>query len=80
MAAMDMVAPASYLAMLHPLRAGAAVSLDVHPRLQLDMTLGIIRLSHRTLVPATEHAFAIVRAYFSRIASEVSAFALHGAT
>lgn len=68
----DMISPSTYNAMLQPLKANAVVALDVYPALNLDMTLGIVRLALRTLVPSTEHAFEIIRSYFIKIDKEIA--------
>ena len=54
-----MVSPSTYNAlMLQPLKSGAVVALTTSIQsLILDMTLGIVRLALRTLVPSTEQAF-----------------------
>jgi DNA-binding transcriptional LysR family regulator len=70
-ASSDAIAPSTDIAVISALRAGTMVALDVEPRLDLDMTLGIVRHVGRTLVPAAERAFAIVRAYFADVAQEV---------
>ncbi len=72
----NMVSPSTYNAMLQPLKSGAVVALDVNPKLNLDMTLGIVRLALRTLVPSTEQAFEIIRNYFINIDNELSDYIL----
>jgi DNA-binding transcriptional LysR family regulator len=66
----DAIAPLSDIAALAPLRARAIVRLDVKPAPDLDMTLGIVRRTGRTLVPAAERAFRLVRAYFAAAAGK----------
>ncbi|KQN48807.1 hypothetical protein ASE98_05315 [Pseudomonas sp. Leaf48] len=72
----NMISPSTYNAMLQPLKSKAVVALDVYPKLDLDMTLGIVRLALRTLVPSTEQAFGIIRNYFVEIEKEVAEYAL----
>jgi DNA-binding transcriptional LysR family regulator len=69
-ASSDAIAPLSDIAALAPLRARAIVRLDVKPAPGLDMTLGVVRRTGRTLVPAAERAFRIVRAYFADAAAK----------
>ncbi|MGJ7505888.1 hypothetical protein [Variovorax sp. GT1P44] len=52
------------------------VPIDMTPRLDLDLTLGIVHRAGRTLVPATSRAFEFVRASFANAAAEISR--LHG--
>lgn len=66
------IAPSTDLAVLSALQAGRVVALDVAPALELEMTLGIIRRAGRTLVPAADRAFAIVRRFFTDAADEIS--------
>lgn len=75
-AATDMITPSTYIAMLNPLRSKSIVSLDVTPRPNLDMKLGIIRLKLRTLVPSADQAFDIIRKYFLCADEEISRHAL----
>jgi DNA-binding transcriptional LysR family regulator len=72
LASSDAVAPSTDLAVLGPLRTGVLVPIDVTPRLDLDMTLGVIHRAGRTLAPATEHAFDFVRASFANAAAEIA--------
>lgn len=72
LASSDAVAPSTAIAVLDPLNAGIVVPIDVTPRLDLDLTLGIIHRSGRTLVPATSHAFEFVRASFANAAAEIT--------
>jgi len=48
------------------------VVLDVDPPLDLALTLGIIRRAGRTLVPAADRAFAIVRRFFADAAAQIA--------
>jgi DNA-binding transcriptional LysR family regulator len=64
----DAIAPATDIAVATTLRAGTVAPLDVVPRLDLELTLGIVRRTGRTLVPAAEHAFALVRRFFAEAA------------
>jgi DNA-binding transcriptional LysR family regulator len=64
----DAIAPATDISIATALRAGTVGPLDVFPRLELELTLGIVRRTGRTLVPAAEHAFALVRRYFAEAA------------
>ncbi|CAB3805489.1 HTH-type transcriptional regulator CynR [Paraburkholderia caffeinitolerans] len=57
----DAVLPSTDFAMLASQRAGRVVTLHVMPLLDMELTLGIVRLKGRTLIPAAERAFAIVR-------------------
>ena len=68
----DAVIPATDLAMVEAMRSGEAVALDVVPSLALEMTLGIVRRRGRTLVPAAERAFEIVRAHFGEVSREIA--------
>ena len=68
----DAVAPSTAIAMVSELSAGRLVALDVAPSLDLDLTLGIIRRRGRTLVPAAEQAFAIVRRFFADATREIA--------
>jgi DNA-binding transcriptional LysR family regulator len=71
--ASDAVVPATHLSMIDALRAGEVVILDVDPPLDdLEMTLGIVRRQGRTLVPAAERAFEIVRTQFAEAAREIA--------
>ncbi|MGJ7516065.1 LysR family transcriptional regulator [Pseudomonas baetica] len=67
-----MISPSTYNAMHQPLKNKTVVALDVYPPLKLDMTLGIVRLAFRTLVPSTEHAFEIIRNYFVKLDKEIA--------
>lgn len=67
------ILPSTHIAMLQPLRQNHIVQLDVTPRLAFDLTLGIIRLSHRTLVPSAEKAFKSIRDYFNKVKIEIDA-------
>jgi DNA-binding transcriptional LysR family regulator len=65
LASSDAIAPSTGIAFASALQAGTVVALDVAPRLELALTLGIVRRTGRTLVPAAEHAFALVRRFFA---------------
>lgn len=72
-ASSDAIVPATDIAMLAAVRSGVMATLDVTPPLALDMTLGIVRPSQRTLAPATEKAFGLVRRLFDAVAGEIAA-------
>ncbi|MFM9924921.1 LysR family transcriptional regulator [Variovorax sp. H27-G14] len=74
----DAIAPSTDIAVISALSAGTMVALDVEPRLDLDMTLGIVRRAGRTLLPAAERAFDIVRAYFADAAQQIAQQRGHG--
>jgi DNA-binding transcriptional LysR family regulator len=57
----DAIVPATDFAMLAALKAGKAQLINVTPQLDMELTLGIVRLKGRTLIPAAERAFDIVR-------------------
>jgi hypothetical protein len=64
LAASDAVLPSTSISTVLQVAAGQVVALDVDPPLDLEMSLGVVRRTGRTLPPAAEHAFAIVRRYF----------------
>ena len=69
----DAVVPATDLAMVDALRASEVIVLDVDPPLDdLDMILGIVWRQGRTLVPAADRAFELVRAYFADAVREIA--------
>jgi len=72
LASSDAVAPSTAIAVLDPLNAGVVVPLDVTPRLDLDLTLGIVHRAGRTLVPASARAFEFIRASFANAAAEIA--------
>ncbi|CAG9183098.1 HTH-type transcriptional regulator CynR [Cupriavidus laharis] len=72
-ASSDSIVPATDISMLAAMRSGAVMALDVMPPLELDMTLGIVRQSQRTLAPATEKAYGLVRSLFAAAAADISA-------
>jgi len=72
LASSDAVLPSTDIAVLGPLNAGVVVPIDVTPRLDLDLTLGIVHRAGRTLVPAATRAFEFVRASFANVATEIS--------
>jgi hypothetical protein len=57
----DAIVTSTDFAMLGALRSKDTQLLSVTPRLDMELTLGIVRLKGRTLVPAAEQAFAIVK-------------------
>lgn len=57
----DAIVTSTDFAMLSALQSGEVKQLDVAPQMDMALTLGIVRLKGRTLVPAAERAFAIVR-------------------
>jgi DNA-binding transcriptional LysR family regulator len=57
----DAIVSTTDISMLAPLKARKAQQLDVAPQFDMELTLGIVRLKGRTLIPASERAFAIVR-------------------
>ncbi len=67
----DAVTPATDIAVVLEMAAGRVVPLDVQPPLDLEMQLGIVRRAGRTLPPAAERAFAIVRRFFADAAREI---------
>lgn len=68
----DAIAPSTDISVVAALGNGTIVGLDVEPRLDLQMTLGIVRHAGRTLAPAAQRAFAIVRDYFADAARQVA--------
>lgn len=72
LASSDSVTPSTAIAVLDPLNAGVVVPIDVTPRLDLDLTLGIIHRAGRTLAPACSRAFEFVRASFANAGAEIS--------
>jgi DNA-binding transcriptional LysR family regulator len=72
LASSDAVTPSTAIAVLDPLKAGVVVPIDVTPRLDLDLTLGIVHRAGRTLVPAAARAFDFVRASFANAAGELA--------
>jgi len=65
--ATDAIIPAIELTMLHELRDGTVVALDVVPALDAELVLGIVQRAGRTQVPAAARAFDFVRQYFAAI-------------
>lgn len=57
----DAIVTSTDFAMLSALQSGEVEQLDVTPQMDMALTLGIVRLKGRTLVPAAERAFDIVR-------------------
>jgi DNA-binding transcriptional LysR family regulator len=72
-ASSDSIAPTTDISMLGAVRSGVVMALDVTPPLELDLTLGIVRPSQRTLAPATEKAFGLVRSLLATAAAEIAA-------
>lgn len=70
----DAIVPTTFLAMLNPLRVGSVKAIDVHPKLELDMTLGIVRIALRTIAPSAQQSFTIIRSYFESIEKEIAAY------
>ncbi|SAK82881.1 LysR family transcriptional regulator [Caballeronia calidae] len=64
----DAVVTSTDFAMLAAIRNAKAVLLNVTPQLDMELTLGMVRLKGRTLVPAAERAFAIIRERLSTVA------------
>ncbi|HEY2605984.1 LysR family transcriptional regulator [Paraburkholderia sp. RL18-103-BIB-C] len=62
----DAIVPSTDHAMLAGIRTGRIESIDLAPRLDMELTIGIVRLKGRTLIPAAERAFAIVRERLAR--------------
>ncbi|KXU87448.1 LysR family transcriptional regulator [Paraburkholderia monticola] len=60
-ASSDAIVTSTDFAMLGALRNNEMQALDVTPQPDMELTLGIVRLKGRTLIPAAEQAFAIVR-------------------
>src|ERR1700751_4417805 len=67
----DAIAPGTDVSVVTALRAGTLVRLDVHPPMNVQLTLGIVERAGRTRVPAVERAFEIVRAHFVSVARAV---------
>lgn len=67
----DAVLPATDVSTVLQISAGQLVALDVAPRLDLDLTLGVVHRAGRTLPPAARRAFAIVRRYFADAEHEI---------
>lgn len=57
----DAIVTSTDFAMLGAVRNQTAALLRVTPQPDMELTLGIVRLKGRTLVPAAERAFAIIR-------------------
>jgi DNA-binding transcriptional LysR family regulator len=72
LAASDAVLPSTGISAVLEVAAGRLVALDVHPPLDLQMSLGVVRRAGRTLPPAAQRAFAIVRRYFEDAEREMS--------
>ncbi|OBA09783.1 hypothetical protein A9988_03855 [Acinetobacter calcoaceticus] len=70
----DAIAPSTYIAMLNLLKSNQIIQLDVKPDLKINMTLGIIRLSNRTITPSSIKAFQIIRDYFFNKTNEIKKY------
>jgi hypothetical protein len=68
----DALVPGTDISRVVEVAAGQMVVLDVDPPLDLALTLGIIRRAGRTLVPAADRAFAIVRRFFADAAAQIA--------
>jgi DNA-binding transcriptional LysR family regulator len=68
----DAIAPGTDISVVLEMAAGRVVALDVQPPLDLELPLGIVRRAGRTLAPAAERAFAIVRRFFADAAKEIA--------
>ena len=72
LAASDAILPSTDISTVLQVAAGQLVALDVDPPLDLDLTLGVVRRAGRTLAPAAQRAFAIVRRYFADAEKEIA--------
>lgn len=70
----EVIFPTTFLAMIKLLRDKSVTLLDVQPAFELDLTLGIVTLRHRTLAPAAEQSFSIIREYFRAIEQEIATY------
>ncbi|AMO24539.1 LysR family transcriptional regulator [Ramlibacter solisilvae] len=68
----DALVPGTDISRVVEMGAGKVVALGVEPPLDLALTLGIIRRAGRTLVPAADRAFAIVRRFFADAERELA--------
>lgn len=66
--------PTTFLAMLKLLRQKSVAVIDVQPPFELDLTLGIVTIRHRTLAPAAQQSFSIIRSYFESVEKEIAAY------
>ncbi|NLP63796.1 LysR family transcriptional regulator [Paraburkholderia sacchari] len=67
----DAIVSYTDFAMFAGIAAGSIEPIDVVPQLDMKLTLGIVRLKGRTLIPAAERAFAIVRERLVRPAQAI---------
>lgn len=68
----DAVLPSTDIAVMSPLSTGVVVPIDVTPRLDMEMTLGIVHRSGRTLIPAASRAFDFIRKSFADAADRIA--------
>jgi DNA-binding transcriptional LysR family regulator len=66
----DVVVPGISFALTQLRKSGQVVALDVKPRLDVFIELGIIHLAGRTLVPAATRAFEIIRLFFEQAVND----------
>ena len=66
--------PTTFLAMLKLLRQKSVAIIDVQPPFELDLTLGIVTIRHRTLAPAAQQSFNIIRSYFESVEREIATY------
>jgi hypothetical protein len=66
--------PTTFLAMIKLLREKSVAILDVQPPFELDLTLGIVTIRHRTQTPAAKQSFNIIRSYFQEAEQEIAAY------
>lgn len=67
----DAIAPATDLSVVALMRTGTIVKLDVAPPLDLDMSLGILHRTGRTMIPVAQRAFAMIRESFKAMKDEI---------
>lgn len=70
----DVLFPTTFLAMIKLLREKSVAILNVQPPFELDLTLGIVTIRHRTLTPAAKQSFSIIRSYFQEAEQEIAAY------
>ncbi|NML46523.1 LysR family transcriptional regulator [Ramlibacter sp. G-1-2-2] len=68
----DALVPGTDISTVIEVAAGQTVLLDVDPPLELELTLGILRRAGRTVVPAADRAFAIVRRFFADAQAQIA--------
>jgi DNA-binding transcriptional LysR family regulator len=66
--------PTTFLAMIKLLKEKSVAILDVQPPFELELTLGIVTIRHRTLTPAAKQSFNIIRSYFQEAEQEIAAY------